>query len=96
MLLTLGVWYHLGESIWKILCPPGIHVLLWLVVNNKCLTRDNLEKRRPVEDGTCLFCSEPETTRHLFFECVVARYLWQFVSDCFEMPVIMAPLVIME
>jgi hypothetical protein len=30
-------------------------VFLWLLANNKVLTRDNLAKRRAVNDKTCLF-----------------------------------------
>jgi hypothetical protein len=48
---------------------------LWLVSNNKLLTRDNLDKMRKVEDLTCLFCKEKEHVHHLLFECVVARRL---------------------
>jgi hypothetical protein len=40
---------------------------------NKLLTWDNLEKRRKLDDSSCLFCGEMESIAHLFFECVVAR-----------------------
>jgi hypothetical protein len=40
---------------WKIPIPSRLHVFLWLLANNKVLTRDNLDKRRPVADKTCLF-----------------------------------------
>jgi hypothetical protein len=53
--------------VWKIYVPSRLHVFLWLLSNNKVLTRDNLAKRRHVEDMTCLFCSEPETVSHLLF-----------------------------
>jgi hypothetical protein len=45
------------------------------------LTRDNLEKRRHVDDKSCLFCSDLESISHLFFECVVARKTWVMVSS---------------
>jgi hypothetical protein len=59
-------------AVWKLGVPPRIHFFLWLLSNNKLLTRDNLEKRSKVEDITCLFCQEPESVAHLFFGCVVA------------------------
>jgi hypothetical protein len=34
-----------------------------------------------VEDKTCLFCSEPESINHMFFDCVVARQVWRLVSE---------------
>jgi hypothetical protein len=30
---------------WKIHVPPRLHIFLWLLANNKILTRDNLAKR---------------------------------------------------
>jgi hypothetical protein len=42
---------------WKIHVPPRIHVFLWLLVNNKILTMDNLAKRKDVDDKSCLFSS---------------------------------------
>jgi hypothetical protein len=32
-------------SIWSLMVPPRIHVFLWLLSNNKLMTRDNLEKK---------------------------------------------------
>jgi hypothetical protein len=70
-------------AVWKLHIPPRIHIILWLLANDKLLSRDNLGKRRHVDDSTCLFCNELESSSHLFFECVVARYLWEIISDIF-------------
>jgi hypothetical protein len=51
--------------VWKIIVPPRFHIFLWLV-NNKILTRDNLAKRKQVEDLSCLFCFEYESVHHVF------------------------------
>ena len=37
------------------------------------------------EDKTCLFCAEPESINHLFFECCVTKVLWSFLHDCLEL-----------
>jgi hypothetical protein len=66
---------------WKILVLPRLHIFLWLLANNKTLTRDNLAKRRNVDDKSCLFCSEPESVLHLFHECYVPKAVW---SCCYE------------
>jgi hypothetical protein len=42
-------------ALWHIKIPPRFHFFLWQLMNNKCLTRDNLAKRRKVEDPSCLF-----------------------------------------
>jgi hypothetical protein len=63
--------------------PPRIHFFLWLMSKNKLLTRDNLGKRRRVEDMTYLSCSENETIVHLFFDCIVTRQAWSLISEVF-------------
>jgi hypothetical protein len=52
------------------------------VVHNKILTRDNLVKRQSVDDLTYVFCNELETCNHLFFECVVAKAVWNEMKTC--------------
>lgn len=54
------------SSVWKLTVPQ---FFLWLMSNNRILTRDNLAKRREVNDPTCLFCSENESVHHLLFDC---------------------------
>ena len=68
-------------SIWKLTIPPRVQFFLWLLSNNRVLTRDNLGKCREVSDPTCLFCSEKESISHLFFECCVARNIWLIISE---------------
>jgi hypothetical protein len=67
-------------AVWKILIPPRVHFFLWLVSKNKLLSRDNLEKRRKLDDTSCLF-AEIETTHHLLFECMVAKRAWELISQ---------------
>lgn len=68
-------------AVWSLKIPPRVHFFLWLVMNNRALTRDNLAKRRKVDDESCLFCSEKETIQHVFFYCVVAKQCWKIVLD---------------
>ena len=65
------------HKVWSIKVPPKIHFFLWLLTHNKLLTRDNLSKRQHLDDASCIFCSEPETSTHVFFECVVAKVVWE-------------------
>jgi hypothetical protein len=66
-------------TMWKIAVPSRVHIFLWLLANNKALTRDNHAKRRNLDDKTCVFCNEPESVTHTFFQCCVAQAMW----DCF-------------
>jgi hypothetical protein len=74
-------------AIWQLSVPPRIHVFLWLLANNKALKRDNLHKRRHVEDRTCLFYSDLESVDHLFFKCFVVSHIWYFLSEVFNVQV---------
>jgi hypothetical protein len=63
-------------------------VFLWLLANGKVLTRDNLAKRRHVDDSTFLFCNEAESAVHVFFDCCVVKWLWQVVCEVIRLPLI--------
>lgn len=54
---------------------------LGLIVHNKSLTRDNLAKSQVIPDTSCVFCSEAESIKHLFFDCIVSRQIWEVVAD---------------
>jgi len=73
------------HTVWKLTIPPRVHIFLWLLSKNRLLTRDNLAKRRHVDDKTCLFYAEPESINHWFFECCVTKVLWSFLHDCLEL-----------
>jgi hypothetical protein len=72
-------------AIWTLKVPPRVHFFLWLLTQNKTLTRDNVGKRKQVDDKSCLFCNELESTHHLFFDCVVARQVWANISECLDL-----------
>lgn len=64
-------------AVWKIEIPPKIQMFLWLLSHNKLMmTLDHLLKRGIIKSKYCVFCSEEEPIGHLFFECVVAIWLW--------------------
>jgi hypothetical protein len=68
-----GIKQIFTHVIWKFFLPPKLHILLWLLANNKVHTRENLAKRRKLKNMSCLFCNEQETTRHLFFVVVLHK-----------------------
>ena len=47
------------------------------------MTKDNLSKRGIENPPECVFCSEQETFTHLFFDCVVAKNMWQHICNFF-------------
>jgi hypothetical protein len=49
--------------------------------------RDNLAKRRHVDDTSGLFCNEKESVSHLFFECCVAKLFWSWIVEITGIPI---------
>jgi hypothetical protein len=72
------------SAMWHLRVPPRVHFFLWLVSKNRLLTRDNLEKRRNMEDLSCLFCAEKESTHHLLFDCMIAQQAWSILAKVFN------------
>jgi hypothetical protein len=67
--------------VWKLSVPSWLHIFFWLFAKNKVLTRDNLAKRKKLDNMSCLFCIESESVSHLFFDCCVARVTWEHISE---------------
>jgi hypothetical protein len=65
-----GVRQIYTPVMWKITTPSRLHIFLWLQA-----------KRRALDDMTCLFCTEKESVKHLFFDCCVAQVLWENISE---------------
>jgi hypothetical protein len=68
-------------AIWNILVPPKIQLFLWLLSHNKIATVDNLNTRGFNKHKQCCFCCEGESICHLFFDSIIAKVMWCFVSE---------------
>jgi hypothetical protein len=51
-----------------------------LLSNNKLATVDDLNKKGMAKPEAFCFCLEKENIAHLFFNCVVARAIWECVG----------------
>jgi len=77
-----GQKYGFPESwwatfIWNWHIPQRIRCLLWLLINDKILTWDNLCKRGWVGPGFYPLCKvELESIHHLFVTCSFTRQKW--------------------
>jgi len=45
------------------------------------MTKDNLIKRNIFKPVQCQFCDEHESIPQLFFECIVAKNIWDYVEN---------------
>lgn len=72
--LLVNTHIIVSQKIWrfKIL----LEFFLWSGV---ILTKDNLARRNWSGNKSCVFCCRDETTRHLFFDCAYAKFLWRAV-----------------
>ena len=68
---------------WKIKVPLKIKFFLWYLKKGVILTKDNLAKRNWKGDKKCCFCNNDESIQHLFFECHVAKFVWNVVFVTF-------------
>ena len=72
-----GVRIQARDTVWHLKVPLKIRLFLWLIFQNKILTKDNLCKKGWQGCTLCPFCSHNESIHHLFFECAFADNFWQ-------------------
>ena len=51
------------------------------------MTRDNLRARGMPKPLECEMCKEVDIVKHLTFDCIVARQMWEDVLEVFDIPV---------
>jgi zinc-binding in reverse transcriptase len=73
----------LHADMWRLLSISlKIKVFIWLVTQNKILTRDNLMKRGWVELTQYTLCNNTEIITHLFLTCDLASQVWYWMGQC--------------
>ena len=71
-------------SIWKQKIPFRVAFFVWSAALGKCLTIDNLRKRKVQILDWCYMCkSNGESIDHLFLHCPIAMDLWSMVLGLF-------------
>lgn len=62
--------YH--KKLWKIRAPPKVRIFLWVMLQDKLLTKENLIKKGCHSVQGCALCesNEPETVLHLMWSCL--------------------------
>ena len=72
------------KSIWKQKIPSRLAFFVWTVVLGKCLTIDNLRKRKVwILDWCYMYDYNGESVDHLFLHCPVVMDLWSMVFGKF-------------
>ena len=68
---------------WALKVPLKIKIFLWYLKRGVVLTKNNLANRQWKGNLKCSFCNANETIQHLFFECHVARLVWNSIFISF-------------
>lgn len=69
-------------EIWKSKLPPTVKVFASMLLRDKFLTHEVMERRRMHVDPHCLMCKNCpiESTAHLLFLCPYATHVWYLIS----------------
>lgn len=71
-----------SSVVWSSYGIPRHNFLAWLVVLNRCPTRDRLIGWGLQVDPLCPLCNAlPESRNHLFFECVFSFQIWSAMAS---------------
>ncbi|KAJ8641777.1 hypothetical protein MRB53_018471 [Persea americana] len=71
--VSKGMW----RRIWKLKIPSKVRHFLWRACNEALPTRQNLQRRKILEDPRCRICEgEAETTTHILWDCLMASSVW--------------------
>lgn len=70
------------RKIWSIQAPRRIMVFLWMLLQNRICTIDNLQKKGWQLPNMCQLCRrEEETTHHILFTCSLTVQLRNYIID---------------
>ena len=83
------------DVVWNTWAPPKCSFFAWLAVQNRLWTSDRLAIRGWPHQTVCHFCRcQPETGRHMFFECRYSRRIWAEASPWLHCPAITTSLAV--
>jgi hypothetical protein len=75
----IGGW---RKALWSWDCPLKLKLFSWLLVENKVLTWDNLQRRGFEGPSHCSMCKkESESVYHLFVDCPFSNDVWNRVKQ---------------
>lgn len=70
-------------EVWKSKLPPSVKVFAIMLLRDKLLTHEVMERRNMHVESHCLMCQNCsfEYAAHLFFLCPYATHVWYLVSS---------------
>ena len=71
-------------DMWSANCPLKNKNFLWLCFRGQIQSASALVGRKWRGSASCVSCGVVEHTDHILFNCLVARYCWCIIRDCFQ------------
>ena len=75
-----GVINKRMQNLWACRLPMKLKVFLCLANNRRLQTGTTLKHKSWKGDANCHICNTAKTVNHIFFHCVIARFVW----TCFK------------
>ena len=64
------------KKLWKNKMPLKLKVFLWLAFQDRLQTGSALKRKHWKGDERCIVCLKKEDVNHIFFDCVMAKFVW--------------------
>uniref|UniRef100_A0A7N2KWK8 Reverse transcriptase zinc-binding domain-containing protein n=1 Tax=Quercus lobata TaxID=97700 RepID=A0A7N2KWK8_QUELO len=72
----------LWQAIWNLPVPSKVKNLVWRATKNSLPTKDNLVRRKIIQNGRCDVCREhTEDVKHALYSCPKLAELWKKMSQ---------------
>lgn len=85
MLAHRGVVNYQMRRVWESKLPLKIKIFLWQAIQDRLQTRVNLKERGWKGNRNCVICNKPETTDHILFKCIVAKFTWTCIREALSL-----------
>lgn len=81
MMAHRGVINYRMRTVWGCKLPMKLKIFLWQIMQDKLQTGTNLKKKKWKGNHKCTICDVPETSDHIFFTCILARFTWTCIKE---------------
>jgi hypothetical protein len=69
------------KSVWEVVCPNKMKIVLWRMINGYLPIRQQLVHRHILAEDSCVFCGRTEHVEHLFVICPYALAIWASLKE---------------
>jgi hypothetical protein len=74
----------LTKYIWDNHLPLKIKNFTWQLSQGRLPSNEQIQSRGGRSDGLCALCGQIKRVDHIFFQCLLASFLWSGVRDLFS------------